>query len=445
MSTQYGGVFHRSTTRIKLVIAAFVAALLAITLLQVDVAVVSFGRIIVTDRTKSVEFSRSGPIANIFVREGDYVEEGAALIQLDRVALDADLTELMVELGEASAAEARFLSLLGGPNVDLLGDAASTTADQLERHRRLLKAERQEEQNQEAVLLAQIDAATAELEVSKSHIASLEKGHPFAIERADASRVLARQEYMARFRQIDWEVQLLTVEGNLAVERSRSSFQRVQIEQARSNLSKYKADLERSRVAEAHALRQKIDRLIPQKIKIDREIDLSLIKSPASGGVYDLKVFSDKAMAVAGARVAYIVPRDAILEAELFVSAADVGFIQLGQEVSLKLDAYPFSTYGTISGQVTQISGDSFAVSSDSTLALTAEVQARLRDFRPGDATFFKVRATVGQPGLSTDEGYKKVRVGMSLQGDIMTNRRSIADFLLSPLRRYVDEALRER
>lgn len=445
MSTTYAHVHSRSALRIRLILAGFAACLVAITALKVDVAVVSFGRIIVSDRTKSVEFARSGAIETIFVKEGDYVAEGAPLIQLDRVGLDADLADLTVELSEAVASEARYLSLLGGDDLDLLDTTRFTTRDQRERHRRLLAADRLQEREQTAALLGQVDAAKAELEVSRARVVSLEKGHPLALERADGSRQLAKQEYMARFRQIDWEVALLTVEGSLAIERSRSTLHQVQIDQARSNLRKYQAELERSRAAEATVLRQKIDRLLAQKRKIERDIELSLVKSPASGHIYDLKVFSEKATAMVGMRVAYVVPRDAVLEAELFVAATDIGFIQLGQEVSLKLDAFPFTTYGVVAGNVAQISSDSFAVSSDTSIALTAEVQAKLRDFRPGDATFFKVRSTINQAGLQTEEGFQKLRIGMSLQADIMTNRRSIADFLLSPLRRYVGEAFRER
>ena len=113
------------------------------------------------------------------------------------------------------------------------------------------------------------------------------------------------------------------------------------------------------------------------------------------------------------------------LEIEAFIENKDVGFVRPGQHAEVKLETFPFTRYGTVAATVSRVSAD--AVADDQRGAVFPAV-LRL------DRAFIEV------------EGQRLALVpGMNLSAEVKTGRRRVIDYLLSPVRRDVGEALRER
>ena len=120
-------------------------------------------------------------------------------------------------------------------------------------------------------------------------------------------------------------------------------------------------------------------------------------------------------------------PDNAPLELEIDVSPRDIGRIQPGQDVSIKVDTLPFVRHGSIDGKVRLVSGDAF----DKTLT-----------GQPGPS--FRVRAQLGASKLRhLPEGFK-LQPGVTVTADVLTGSRPVITYLLYPLMRDVQTALRE-
>jgi hemolysin D len=126
-----------------------------------------------------------------------------------------------------------------------------------------------------------------------------------------------------------------------------------------------------------------------------------------------------------GDTILNIVPLSATPEIEAQVLNKDIGFVLAGQKVSVKFDAFPFTRYGTVQGEVVDVSRDA---NKDDKLGLIYPVRVRL------DASETMI------DGMNV-----AIAPGMAVNAEIITGNRRVIEYVLSPVLRYRDEAGRER
>jgi hemolysin D len=148
--------------------------------------------------------------------------------------------------------------------------------------------------------------------------------------------------------------------------------------------------------------------------------DFGRLRAPVSGTVAQLAVTADGAMVDGQRPIMAIVP-DGGLTAEVRLPNSEIGFVRPGQAVAVKVQAYPFSRYGTIAGQILSIGATTVV---DDRHGLVYPVRVRLQ---AADARRFRLRP------------------GMAVAVDIRTGQRRMIDYLLSPLGAVAATAGRER
>ena len=120
-----------------------------------------------------------------------------------------------------------------------------------------------------------------------------------------------------------------------------------------------------------------------------------------------------------------IVPDDAGLEVEAQILNRDIGFVRAGQDAEIKLDAFPYTHYGTIAGKVTSISHDA------------------VKDDKLG--LIYPARVRLSKHVIVADGKSIQLEPGMASSVEIKTEQRRIIEYLLTPLLKYRNEALKER
>ena len=134
---------------------------------------------------------------------------------------------------------------------------------------------------------------------------------------------------------------------------------------------------------------------------------------------------NELAAAETGKPIVTIVPDGEALVVEALVLNKDAGFVQLGDRAVIKLEAYPFTRYGTLSGEVVQVSPD----------AIVDEKRGLV----------FPVRVKLSNSQLTVDGRKALLSAGMSASVEIVTGQRRVIDFLWSPVAKTMAEAGRER
>jgi hemolysin D len=141
--------------------------------------------------------------------------------------------------------------------------------------------------------------------------------------------------------------------------------------------------------------------------------------------VQQLKAHTVGGIVPAAETLMLIVPTSDRIEVEAILDNRDVGFVQPGQRAAVKLDAFDYTRFGVVPGQVVQVSADS------------------LEDRNRG--LVYTVKVLLDQKAVRVQDRELPIGTGMSVNVEIKTGERRVIEYLLSPLLQHRREALRER
>jgi hemolysin D len=150
-----------------------------------------------------------------------------------------------------------------------------------------------------------------------------------------------------------------------------------------------------------------------------------LLTSPVAGTIYQLGVHTIGAIAQSGQTTMLVVPENDTLEVVVEIKSKDVGFLHVGQNAEVKVDAYPYVRHGSYKSVIVQISPD------------TIKTGDQANKEKPFLCTL-TTRSDISQPKFS-------VLPGMSVLAEIKTGSRPVISYLLSPLSEALDKSFKER
>jgi hemolysin D len=188
----------------------------------------------------------------------------------------------------------------------------------------------------------------------------------------------------------------------------------------------------------------KRDELTANLIRVQARVGYSQIVAPIQGVVHGLTVRSVGQVVTGGERLLTLVPDGAALEAEALIQNADIGVMRVGQTVVLKIETFPFTRYGTVTGRVTKISRDAISVLARSE---GAESLAVGQSQPAAGSTDFGYSISIALDRADIGSGPQRNRLlpGMNARAEIRIGDRRVIDYFLSPLREIASEAIRER
>lgn len=410
------------------VLLAFLAlALIWSIIAKVDVVAVAPGKVIAAGRNKLVQSADGGVVRSILVHDGQQVRRGQALVTLDPTASGADRAQARanLETAELDAARSRALldALRGGGGA--FNPPAEAPAAIVAVQRQLIASRLAELTAKAHTLQEQAAEAEAARGAAGAEITRLRDTLPFLTERADKRRVLTEKGYASRLGQLELDQQRVDHERQIAVQvqnqrRAAASLAGVhqQIAQMRSEaIRETLADLAKAE-AEARVAREEL-------VKATQRTGLQVVRAPVDGVVQQLAVTSEGSVLKPADPILVVVPSNAELIVEAQVLNRDIGFVRPGQRVTVKLEAFPFTRYGTLEGKLLWVSRDAIQ---DEKLGPVYQTRVALASNRP----------TGGGAPLD-------VAPGLQATAEIRTAERRVIDFLLSPIERRMNEAGRER
>ncbi|NBP32574.1 MAG: HlyD family efflux transporter periplasmic adaptor subunit [Synechococcaceae bacterium WB6_1B_055] len=282
---------------------AFLFALLA----KIDEVVVAQGDLEPAGAVKPIKAVQSAVVEEIFVKEGQVVEPGQPLIRFDTDKSQAQKSNVSRQL--------------------------------------LIEQQR---------ILEQANASRARLENLQAKRQSL-------ISKRDSEKLsLLNQEDILR--RLDY----LTKQGGMGLvqymqEKDKGQQMRSQIAQTEAAIRQTDAELDEVS-SDLLKQRKESDRQLSdlerQRVEVKEQLQTELLKSPVRGQVFDLTPTSKGYAVAPNEPLLKIVPLDK-LQAKVYVTSKDIGFVKVGQFSEVRLDSYPFTEFGSIKGRVKRISTDS--------------------------------------------------------------------------------------
>lgn len=403
------------------ILAFFTLAIVWATFSHVDIVAVAQGRIIPSGHSKTVQPLEIGTVTAIHVREGQQVTAGETLIALDPTSAQADVDRLAEEHDTASREIGRYKQL-----ADWLEASAQPTQHDLQSisdpltlrqwheyldRQRVLEREREQQQAERRSAQQQVDKLNAIL--------------PIISKRAKDQKGLAKQKLLPEQQYLEIEQERLETLHDLRSYKDRVKELDAAVQTLDARVGFTKSEVHRQVMERLEEAERKQVTARQELIKARARVAAQTITAPVAGTVQQLQVHSVGAIVTPAQALMVIVPRDNTLEVEATLENKDIGFVEVGQKAEIKVDTFPFTKYGTIDGEVVDLSNDAVA---DEQKGLVYTMRVAM------------ARATVEVNGRRVD-----LHPGMTVTVESKTGTRKMIEFFLSPLLRYAQESARER
>lgn len=414
-----------TTNVIRIALILFVVALAWAYFATLEEVTRGDGRVVPSRQIQVVQAPEPGIVEKIFVREGDVVEEGQPLIEIDDTTFSSQLGEirqrrwaLMARVArldsEADEKPLAFPQELATEAPRLIAEEENVYLDKkarLENELRVLKNQASQREQEYQELLAKQDKLESVIEIMKREVEIKQSLYE--------RRVLPEIEFLQLQRQ------LTESEGELAI--TKASVQRALAakEEARERSGSAVAEFvseASQQLAESRGELAVIEESLRGAADKVRRTELV---SPVKGIINKLNITTIGAVVQPAADLVEIVPLEDTLLIEARIRPKDVAFLHPGQKAQVKITAYDFSVYGGLEGNLERISAD------------TTEDEEGNR--------FFRVMIRTDKNYLGSDTEPLPIIPGMVASIDILTGEKTVLDYILKPIKKVRDEALRER
>ena len=415
-----------------ILLALFAIALAWAAVGRLDIIAVAQGRIVPQSYLQIVQPAEQGIVKELLVREGDAVKAGQVLVRMDARLSEADIRTLRNELALRSLTLRRIdAELEGRPLAARRDDPPELLAQVDAQYRARRQAYLDALATEQSVLAKAEQDLRGALEVQQK----LAKMLPLYREQEEAFEKLSKEGYAGRLMVLEKSRDRIEKEQDLKAQEFTIASLRATIEQAQKRItqisSNYRRELQNERVeVEAQYARMRQD---AEKQSTRRE--LLELRAPQDGIVKDLATHTVGSVLSPGTVVMTLVPVNDPMQAEVWVTHDDAGFVAPKQQVKLKLATYPFQKYGMIDGEVKRVSPDA-SETGDGRSGKAGE---------GGAGSGYRTLVSVRTPYLETEGKRYPLSPGMVVTAEINLGTRTVLEYILSPVQRTLHEAGRER
>ena len=395
-----------------------------------DIVTRGQGKVIPSSQVQVVQNLEGGIMAGILVQEGDIVDKDQVLIRIDNTSAQSNYDDLHKRYLLGTAAVARLETEVAGKSPDEIvfpADLLKEAPDLADDERRNAKIRHDQLDAQEAILRDQATQKDGEVQQLTNKIDNLKESLALAqkqlnIMNSMGEGVVSQVDKLQKQREVH----------DLKAELEGSQFQ---LPQAQAALAEAKNRIQERDVtfrtdASTELSKQRVELAsVTEQLKANKDkVSRTEVRSPVRGTVKEIKIRTIGGVIKPGEDLMEIVPMEDTLLVEAQVKTSDIAFIHVGQSAMVKFDTYDFSIYGGLKATVEFISTDA------------------IEDQNAGKKErFFRVRLRTDKNFLGTDQKPLFIGPGYTATAEILTDKKTVLGYLLKPILKARDQALRER
>ena len=414
---------------------------------EISIVSTAPGKFIPDGRVKQVQPLESSVVKAIHIKEGQHVEQGQLLLELDTTLTNADVKANTDKYTLNQLDQSRLRAELN--NTQPTYSVSNGSKEQIA----LAEQTRRAREQAYAAKLAQAQAEVAErasaIEAAQATLRKYQQTTQLAEEREASARPLLDIGAISRIDYLQLKQELVTNQNDLAAQEKALQ----QAEAAKHGAEQKLAQVQRDRITDIYSdLTQRVSTAPQLKSDLDKSQqlnDLKTIRAPVSGYVQKVEVTTLGQVVTPAQNLVTIVPDGTPLIVEATLSNQDIGYAKVGQPVEVKVDTFPFQKYGALKGTLIWISPDAEdrnAASNDSDTRSGSATSNANSNSLPNNAGYvYKVHIKPEQTTFIVDGKDTPIQAGMTVQADIVTDHRRVIEFFLSPVTKYLDEGLKVR
>ena len=384
------------------------------------------GRLIPSQQIQVVQNLEGGIIKEIRVKEGQSVKKGQTLVIIDSTGAGSSFEESQTVINELRARTVRLQAEAGIENFKVgLAQVSDLAPDLLKKEKRLYDTNTIRKQSEIEVLKQRLKQRKIELAETWLAIKSLKTSREMMAREVELTKPMFDKRLVSEldFLQLKQKVLDKKHEHESAVKKAESL--RSQIKEAENQIREIDSRHRGEAQEELNKILAEISRMKKNQVAIEDRVMRTNVRSPVDGTVKQLQINTVGGVVKPGMDIVEVVPDEDKLLVEAKIKPSDIAFLYPGLKAVVKLTAYDFAIYGGLDGELVHISADT----------ITNERQEE----------FYLVRIMTDKNYLGTENNKKEIIVGMTAQVDIITGKKTIMQYLMKPILRAKNNALRER
>ncbi|WP_417430418.1 HlyD family type I secretion periplasmic adaptor subunit [Kiloniella sp.] len=383
------------------------------------------GTFIPAQKTQIIQNLEGGIITELMVQEGDIVEKGDILLRIDNSQATSNVKDSNEQLKILSATVKRLTAELNDKPLEYTEAEIKNAPDQVADQTSLYNARKLQQDAQIKVLENQSRQRRQEVAEVRSRIGQLRNSLALAREERNITKPLVDKGISPRLELIRIDRQVADLEGEIKTLQTSlprlegatlEAKQRID-EMVLTTKAEVSDELNRSR-AEMKSLSERVAAGVDTVQRTD-------IRSPVRGTIKELKRNTVGGVIRPGEDIVEIVPLDDTLLVEAKIRPSDRAFLRSGQKATIKVTAYDFSIYGGLEGKLERISAST------------------IKD-EEGES-FYRVYLRTEDNKIVSKGKELEIIPGMTANVEILTGKKTVMDYLLKPILKARDSALREK
>ncbi|MCF6345234.1 MAG: HlyD family type I secretion periplasmic adaptor subunit [Thiomicrorhabdus sp.] len=392
---------------------------------ELDKIVRGEGKVVPSTKIQIIQNLEGGIVEEIFVNTGSHVTKGQILMKLNNIQFSSSFDESEIKEAQLTARAQR----LKAEAFNKPFKPHTTAQDQkiqilYDREKRLYKARARQHKTNDNIIAEQIEQKKLELREAKNQLIQLKRTLQLLQQEIALTQPLVNQGIASHVDLLKLQREENEAYSKLkSVEYSIPKFQSV-ITEFRSKRIEAKENLMNEAHEEFNQVLAEISQLEKSNTALADRVTRTEIKSPVNGTIKQMFVSTIGGVIQPGRDIIEIVPENDALVLETKILPADIGFIYNGLVAKVKFTAYDFSIYGGLDGTVSQISADT----------ITDE---------EGNS-FYIARIKTNETHLGSVDNPLYLLPGMTASVDIIVGKHTLLDYLLKPIIKAKDLALRE-
>ncbi|MEM6563186.1 MAG: HlyD family type I secretion periplasmic adaptor subunit [Pseudomonadota bacterium] len=384
------------------------------------------GRVIPSQQVQVVQSLEGGIVRDVSVREGDIVQAGQVLMQIDDTRFDAERGELLERESALRAEIARLESEAGfAEEISFPGGLRTRNPLATGAEEQVFASRRDQLDQELQVLEAQLVQRTSELNEMRAMRARTRAIIAPLSEEITLTQDMFDRGLVPQIELLRLESRLAELTGDIAV----SEASELRMEGA---IDEVENQIDAARSAYVLTARQRLAQLqlelavVQETLRSANDrVTRAQLKAPVRGTVNRLNATTIGGVVQPGAPLVEIVPLDDSLLIEADLGPRDIAFVRTGEAASVKISAYDYLVYGALDGEVVRIGADTIKTDEGT--------------------EFFQVVVRTEKSYLGTDAKPLPITPGMIATVDIQTGEKTVLSYLAKPILRAQSEALRER
>ncbi len=429
MQSLSNAVLEKTTERSKKILWLMALAVLWLIVwanfAEIDELARGVGKVIPSKQLQIVQNLEGGIIAEILVDEGEKVDQGQVLIRIDDTKFSSSFEENRLRYNELRAKSIRLEAEATGKKFIVDKKISREISDAISHEKALFEINQKQLRQNTNILKEQIKQRENELREVRSKQNQLQRSYNLIAEEVKITKPLVKNGLVSKVEFLQLSRQENSLKGDLdsviiSIPRIRST-----ITEAKNKMQESVLEFRHRAKLELNEVNAEMARILESGSALEDQVDRTLVRSPVNGVIKQLLINTINGVVQPGMDIIEIVPIQDKLLIETKVKPSDIAYLYPGQKAIVKFTAYDFAIYGGLTGKLTYISSDTIVD-------------------EEGE-TYYLVRIKTDENHLLKDSKRYEIIVGMVANVDIITGKKTVMDFILKPILKVKQGALRER